>query len=77
MPTYYFADTQNSADIADDDDGLEFDTLKEACDEADRTLREIALSTSATTLWMSVADKDRNLVHRARLDVTKEADEDC
>jgi hypothetical protein len=77
MPTYYFADSQNAADIAEDDEGLEFDTLKDACDDADRALREIALNAKDQTLWMSVFDEDRKLVHRARLEVIREAGDDC
>ena len=74
--TYFFIDSQYAADIADDE-GLEFDTFDDACEEADRALREIALSTRVKTLTLSVFDENRQLVHRARLDVTQEAGNDC
>jgi hypothetical protein len=77
MPRYYFADSQNAADIADDDEGLEFDSFADACNEAERALREIAVDAKAQTLWMSVFDEDRKLVHRARLEVIWEVGGDC
>lgn len=72
MPRYYFIDTQHASDIPQDDEGLEFDSVEDACEEAERALREIACNTKARTLWMSVFDEDRNPVHRARLEVVQE-----
>jgi hypothetical protein len=59
---YYFADSQCAADIPDDDEAGEFDTVKDACDEAERALRETAANTTGKTLWMSVFGAGRKLV---------------
>jgi hypothetical protein len=77
MPIYYFAATENAADIPPDDEGVEFETLKDACDEADRALREMSVDAQEPVLWMSVFDENRTLVHRARLEVVREPGEDC
>lgn len=77
MKRYYFIDSEHASEIAHDDEGLEFGSFEEACEEAERALREIALSTKARTIWMSVLDEDRKHLHRARLEVIQEKGEDC
>lgn len=76
MPRYYFIDSQHASEIADDDEGLEFHSFEEACKEADRALREIAVYAKARTLWVSVFDEQGKPVHRARLEVISE-DSEC
>lgn len=57
MKRYYFIDSDHASEIAHDDEGLESGSFEEACEEAERALREIALSTRARTIWMCVFDE--------------------
>lgn len=69
--------SENADDLDVDDEGVEFNTFEHACSEADRALRKIAVDARAQTLWMSVFDADRKLLHRARLGVITGARESC
>ncbi|TCR68270.1 hypothetical protein EV560_10297 [Bosea sp. BK604] len=71
MPIYYFSESENGADVGSDDNGVEFRTLDDACNEADRTLRVIAAQAplTNTTFWMTVLSSERVVVHRSRLEV--------
>jgi hypothetical protein len=71
MPIYYFSETEHGDDVVADDEGVEFEDLETACHEAERALREIAAEAppERKTLWMTVLDESRRVVHRAKLEV--------
>jgi hypothetical protein len=71
MPVFFFSETENGDEIADDNEGLEFDDLEDACHEAERALREIAAQAplERKTLLMTILDEDKNVVHRAKLEI--------
>jgi hypothetical protein len=64
MPVFYFSETENGDDIADDNEGLEFEELEAAYHEAERALREIAAQAplERKTLWLTVLDADKQIV---------------
>jgi hypothetical protein len=78
MPIYYFSETEHG-DLAANEQGIEFDDLAAACSEAERALREIAAEAplEQKTLWMTVFDENKKLVHRMRVEVTQEIGVDC
>jgi hypothetical protein len=71
MPLYFFSEREHGDDIVAEDEGVEFDDLETACHEAERALREIAAQAplERKTLWMTVLDADKQIVHRAKLEI--------
>lgn len=71
MPTYFFSETEDGSDISPQEKGFEFGSLEEACEEAERTVRAMAIEVpfEQKTILMRVLDADRRVLHTVTLSV--------